>query len=63
VHASEFEGRPARRPLTAEELQRFFDYADAQVDRVAESGRKGTLGAAAALGRPSLTPSGRARGG
>lgn len=45
VHASEFEGRPGRRPLTGEELQSFFDYADAQVDRVADSGRKGTLAA------------------
>ena len=31
--------------MTAEELQRFFDYADDQVDRVAASGRKGTLAA------------------
>jgi site-specific recombinase XerC len=45
AHASEFEGRPGRRPLTAEELQRFFDHADGQVDRVADSGRKGTLAA------------------
>ena len=45
VHASEFEGRPGRRALTAAELQRFFDHADDQVDRVAGSGRKGTLAA------------------
>jgi hypothetical protein len=45
AHASEYEGRPGRRPLTAAELQRFFDHADAQVDRVAGSGRKGTLAA------------------
>ena len=45
VHASEFEGRPGRRALTASELQRFFDHADDQVDRVAGSGRKGTLAA------------------
>ena len=45
AHVSEFEGRPGRRPLTGEELQRFFDYADDQVDRVAGSGRKGTLAA------------------
>ena len=45
VHASEFEGRPGRRALTAVELQRFFDHADDQVDRVAGSGRKGTLAA------------------
>ena len=45
AHVSEFEGRPGRRALTAEELQRFFDYADDQVDRVAATGRKGTLAA------------------
>src|SRR5450755_3314063 len=45
AHASEYEGRPGRRPLTAAELQRFFDHADAQVDRVAGSGRKGTIAA------------------
>lgn len=45
AHVSVFEGRPGRRPLTAVELQRFFDYADDQVERVAGSGRKGTLAA------------------
>ena len=45
AHVSEFEGRPGRRALTAEELQRFFDYADDQVDHVAATGRKGTLAA------------------
>ncbi len=45
AHVSEFEGRPGRRPLTAEELQRFFDYADDKVDQVAGSGKKGTLAA------------------
>jgi site-specific recombinase XerD len=45
VHVSEFEGRPGRRALTRDELQRFFDYADDQVDRVADSGRKGMLAA------------------
>jgi integrase/recombinase XerC len=45
AHVSEFEGRPGRRALTVVELQRFFDYADDQVDRVAASGRKGTLAA------------------
>ena len=45
AHVCEFEGRPGRRPFTAEELQRFFDYADDQVDKVAGSGRKGTLAA------------------
>jgi integrase/recombinase XerC len=45
VHVCEFEGRPGRRPFTVSELQRFFDYADDQVDKVAGSGRKGTLAA------------------
>jgi integrase/recombinase XerC len=45
VHVVEFEGRPGRRALTAEELQAFFDHADEQVDRVAASGRKGALAA------------------
>jgi len=45
AHVSEFEGRPQRRPFTYSELQEFFDYADAQVERVAGSGRKGTLAA------------------
>ena len=45
AHVSEFEGRPGRRALTAEELQRFFDYADDQVEHVAATGRKGTLAA------------------
>ncbi|MBA3807303.1 MAG: tyrosine-type recombinase/integrase [Solirubrobacterales bacterium] len=45
AHVSEFEGRPGRRALTREELQRFFDFADDQVDRVAGNGRKGTLAA------------------
>src|SRR6266545_4520886 len=29
-HASDYEGRPARRPFTREELQALFDYAQAQ---------------------------------
>jgi integrase/recombinase XerC len=45
AHASAFEARPGRRALTTGELQRFFDHADDQVDRVAGSGRKGTLAA------------------
>lgn len=44
-HVSEYEGRPARRPLTRAELQAFFDAADDRVERVIESGRKGWLAA------------------
>lgn len=45
AHVAEYEGRPGRRPFTREELQAFFDYADAQVSRVAAAGRKGALAA------------------
>ena len=44
-HCDEFEGQPGRRPLTLAELQALFDHADAQVAKVAASGRKGTLAA------------------
>ncbi|MVU77142.1 tyrosine-type recombinase/integrase [Nocardia sp. ET3-3] len=43
THLLEYEGSPGRRPFTREELQRFFDYADDQVDRAERSGRKGAL--------------------
>ncbi len=46
VHLVDYEGRPARRPFTYDELQRLFDVADARVEQVVCSGRKG---AAAAL--------------
>jgi site-specific recombinase XerD len=42
-HLVDYEGRAERRPLTREELQRFFDYADDRVERAARSGRKGVL--------------------
>jgi integrase/recombinase XerC len=45
AHLSGYEGRPEARPFTREELQRFFDYADEQVERAARSGRKGALAA------------------
>jgi hypothetical protein len=45
AHAAEFEGNPGRRPFTREELQAFFDYADAQVSRISTAGRKGSLAA------------------
>ncbi|WP_083887875.1 tyrosine-type recombinase/integrase [Nocardia asiatica] len=45
AHLLDYEGSPDRRPFTRDELQRFFDYADEQVDRAAKSGRKGALAA------------------
>ena len=42
---SEFEGDPARRPLTREELAVFFDYCDERVRGCARCGRKGSLAA------------------
>ncbi len=44
-HRDEFEGRPGNRPLTREELDRFFRYADDQVEASQKSGRKGYLAA------------------
>ena len=45
VHASEYEGRPARRPFTRGELQAFLDFADERVAQVRARGRKGWLAA------------------
>jgi len=45
AHLNDYEGRPARRPLTYDELQRLFDFVDSRVDRIAGSGRKGALAA------------------
>ncbi|WP_234352232.1 MULTISPECIES: site-specific integrase [unclassified Streptomyces] len=41
----EYEGRPEARPFTREEIQRFLDYADDQVDRAVRAKRKGALAA------------------
>jgi integrase/recombinase XerC len=41
AHLNDYEGNPEARPFTREELQRFLDYADDQVERAARSGRKG----------------------
>ena len=41
THVADHEGRPTVRPFTREELQVFFDHADAQVDRAQRLGRKG----------------------
>ncbi len=45
AHLSDYEGRPARRPLTYAELQELFDCLDERVERCAGSGRKGALAA------------------
>ncbi len=44
-HLVDYEGRPGNRPLTFEELQAFFDHADARVETIARRGRKGALAA------------------
>jgi site-specific recombinase XerD len=43
VHASEYEGRPGRRPLTYDEVQALFDALDTRVDTARTSGREGAL--------------------
>ncbi len=45
VHVAEAESVPAKRAFTAQELQTFLDYADAQVQSARTAGRKGWLGA------------------
>lgn len=45
AHLNDYEGRPEARPFSREELQRFFDYADEQVERAVAAGRKGALAA------------------
>jgi site-specific recombinase XerD len=45
AHLSDYEGNPEARAFTRGELQRFFDYADAQVERAIAAGRKGVLAA------------------
>ncbi|MGW3228715.1 tyrosine-type recombinase/integrase [Kitasatospora sp. NPDC001095] len=44
-HLQGYEGDPEARPFTREELQRFLDFADGQVERAVRSGRKGALAA------------------
>ena len=43
VHVQDNESRPEKRAFTIDELQEFFDYADEQVTRARDSGRKGWL--------------------
>lgn len=43
AHASDFEGRPARRPLSRPECQALFDAADSRAQTISTGGRKGWL--------------------
>jgi integrase/recombinase XerC len=45
AHLNDYEGSPEARPFTREELQRFLDYADEQVERAVGAKRKGALAA------------------
>lgn len=45
AHLNDYEGRPEARPFTREEMQRFLDYADCQVERAVRAKRKGALAA------------------
>jgi len=45
AHLIDYEGSPARRPMTRDELQRFFDFADDRVEDSLRLGRKGALAA------------------
>lgn len=45
VHVSDYEGSPARRALTFDEVEALFDCADRRVEAVVRSGRKGALAA------------------
>ena len=45
AHLNDYEGRPEARPFTREELQRFLDFADDQVERSVRAKRKGALAA------------------
>ncbi|MFI0448490.1 tyrosine-type recombinase/integrase [Actinomadura sp. 6N118] len=43
AHVADYEGRPARRPLTYDEIQALFDVVDGRVEEVQSRGRKGAL--------------------
>jgi hypothetical protein len=45
AHLNDYEGSPEARPFTRQELQRFLDYVDEQVERAVRAGRKGALAA------------------
>lgn len=40
-HVQEFDGRPTKRPYTREEIDLLFRHADAEVERISTTGRKG----------------------
>lgn len=44
-HSAEYEGDPARRPLTYDEVQQLFDAADGKVEEIRSRRRKGALAA------------------
>ncbi|CAN5419590.1 hypothetical protein BH10ACT9_BH10ACT9_45520 [soil metagenome] len=43
AHLNDYEGNPDRRPMTRDELQAFFDFADDRVDEAVRTRRKGAL--------------------
>jgi hypothetical protein len=43
VHVQQYEGDPGKRAFALDELQAFFDHADAQVSRIRAAGRRGWL--------------------
>jgi site-specific recombinase XerD len=43
AHTSDYEGQPARRPLTYDEVQALFDAADGRVAAIRATGRKGAV--------------------
>ena len=45
AHLNDYEGDPEARPFTRQELQRFLDFADSQVERAVRARRKGALAA------------------
>ena len=45
AHLVDYEGKPARRPFTYEEVETLFGFLDDRVDVLARSGRKGALAA------------------
>jgi integrase/recombinase XerC len=45
AHLNDYEGNPEARPFTRQELQRFLDHADDQVERAVKAKRKGALAA------------------
>jgi hypothetical protein len=45
IGGDDYEGSPEARPLSREELQRFLDYADDEVERAVKARRKRALAA------------------